>query len=58
MKAKTLCDTTTEIERVEDLGLSSATKAIGTAMSSSRNMEAKRRLSQSVSKATLPLLAE
>jgi len=54
---KVLCDLA-DGDKVEELGASSASKAIGTAMSSSRNMEAKRRLSHSVSKATLPLLAE
>lgn len=58
--AKVLCASEelaeAEGDKVEELG--AASKAIGTAMSSSRNMEAKRRLSQSVSKATLPLLAE
>lgn len=57
VKAKVLCaEGESAVERIEELGATS--KAIGTAMSSSRNMEAKRRLSQSVSKATLPLLAE
>jgi len=56
-EAKVLC-ADGEVDRVEELGATSASRAIGTAMSSSRNMEAKRRLSQSVSKATLPLLAE
>lgn len=63
-QAKDLCDGASvaveeEGDRVEELeSVGAGAKTIGTAMSSSRNMEAKRRLSQSVSKATLPLLAE